>query len=287
MESNAARRLAQESPDIIWFVARGSILKGPFTTDQLQAQIQRKDVSHLDFCWRQGFREWRPIASVSDFDRRQEERELPSYPSVEVPCAPEPTLRVVADRNSQNVGTNNRRIQVSFSKTRRHSISAYEWGFAIIFSVAFAYFASVFALEEVRRGVEQRLSLWTIGLPGQWGQHESSLPPQVWSPLYSAPGFVELAAERPSDFRDPQDVRVSLPVEIEGHVQVGELPGEYKLGPYVLKTAQPDRGRAPASVTEGGSSWDPVYSRSIRVRAFQSPRDASVLWIHEPGEPLR
>lgn len=278
--------------EIFWFIAQADVLKGPYTADQVTKAIEKKELTFSDFCWRQGFKEWRPISSVKDFDRREKVQSLPSYPSVL------PPVNENFQRELATLGTNSRPVQktirVSFARSPRQAISIYEWASAVVFAVFFAFLASSFSLREVRRNVLAHLEINDLGRPQTVGNHHESLPTAVWSPLFSAPSLgdvVQMSSERSSLFTsDP--IHFSLPVTLSGHGNLSPSPAS--------------SGRAPASTQESSLTvagfgignetklqlWkaeefdlDPVYSKALLVRGYLSGHDGTKIQIENDGEP--
>lgn len=274
MHSNAAQKIAREATEVIWFVARGAVLKGPYTTDQLQDHIKRKDVSHLDFCWRQGFREWRPISSVDEFDRRADIQALPSYPSVEVPSAgtlPNPR------ESSSEASPVAQRVEVRFARSKRASISVYEWAGAVVFGVLFAYVATVFALNEVRRGLREQMALVSMGSSVREGEVDQAVAIDHLSPLFSAPGYASMAANTES--RD----MILLSTQISGF-RNGK---DQKLrGPRGLNIVEAPAGILPMNDFDD-VSVDPVYVRPVRLQGVLAPLKPATFEVRFPGEPYR
>jgi|GEM_PF-1557863 len=267
MNSSSAKKIAETSQEILWFVARGHVLKGPYTTDQLFDGIRRKEIGFLDFCWRQGFREWRPISAVDDLDRRQRLKRLPAYPSVEVPCggivdAP-PTRPVIVGRGEP------RSVKVNFSRTKRYNISHYEWALAIVFAVGFAHVSTQFALDRVSGDFRRLWEMKALGRVETTGDLNPAPPPEVWAPLFSAPSFAETA----------ESGLVSMDVQWMGSPR--------SQGPNVLLSGYSVTG--PLAAFEAwkvqDTELDPVYTRAFEIHGKLSTHDAHVVHIQATGEP--
>ena len=294
MNAASAKQLVDSSRDILWFVARGNVLKGPYSTEQLQECIKRKEVSYLDFCWRQGFKEWRPIVAVNALDRRKRMARLPQYPTVEVPgggtieaprkaaASTDATADGVGDTDnkqkenrllstlSETLPADRRRkpVEVTFARHKRHNMSIYEWAFAAIFAVGFAYFVSMFALQEVSENFLRRMFFLSFGNVRVVGEATEAVVPEAWDPLYSAPGFVEAA----------HDGRVEMPVRIVGApIESGdrtsingfEVTGHYPREVWRLE----DKG------------IDPVYTQGFEARGYRSPANGNKIVLRAAGEP--
>jgi hypothetical protein len=267
MNSSSARKIVEKSQEIIWFVARGAVLKGPYTSSQIDVLLESKEIAHNDFCWRQGFREWRPLSSVEEFDRRANLSLLPAYPSVEVPSASiarsSPPQNFVS--RAERAGSTTKRIEVQFARSRRFSISIYEYGVAAIVSVLFAYFASQFAIREVARQVSTRLEMMTLGSFESWGEQDQGLAFEFWAPVLTAPsmeaGFVKLA---------------------------GVQTAWQDLGRQDLLTAAAPIRSAyqPQEFSDSLKSLDPVFRRPVRVQGEWVLGPNGGLHPQLPGDPL-
>lgn len=278
--------------EIFWFIAQADVLKGPYTAEQVSKAIEKDELSFADFCWRQGFKEWRPISSVKDFDRREKMQSLPTYPSVL------PPVNENFQRELATLGTNSRPVQktirVSFARSPRQAISIYEWATAVVFAIFFAFLASSFSLREVRRNVLAHLEINDLGRPQTIGNHHNALPTDVWSPLFSAPSLVDVVqmSNNRSTLSISDPIHFSLPVTVSGHGHLSAPP---------VAT-----GRAPASLSSSALSiagfgighdqnlklWDakefdldPVYSKALLVRGYLSGHDGTKIQIENDGEP--
>lgn len=274
MSEAAAKKQTSTRNEVVWFVARGSVLKGPYSTEQLLEKIRSRELSFLDYCWKQGFDEWRPVASVGDLDRRATRRRVISYPSVEVPSS---TSKTSTAANSSSARPNNviqmpqRRVQVAFAKGRRHSITAYEWAAALVFAVILAYVAVNFALNQIRDEVLARFEISRLAVPLVVGSVPKGVPPQVWSPLYSAPQFSETASALVGNGGLDMPVRYTTAVANGGTWQ----PGDYEVR------------RAHADAPWDGYKYglDPVYLKQAHVEGRLSPTNGRVILVPEAGFP--
>jgi hypothetical protein len=260
----AAKQNQQLHTDALWFVARGATLMGPFSTEQLEGRVKSRELSFLDYCWRQGFREWRPIGSIDDFDRRGRLRSLPDYPNVEVPAGPTPLKLQLVD-SKQNATPNRKSFEITLARGRRHSITIYEWGAAAIFSIVLAYFAAVFSVQNFASEVDQKILLsFEAGAFEAVGQtNADAVSTDFVGPLLSAPGLLggpAIAARGPLN-RGPASF-VSASVEVSGLTRGREW-----------HLAHPE--------------FDPVYRRNLQVNGELkvTPAGGASFVVHELGEP--
>jgi hypothetical protein len=271
MTSSAARKIVERSSETLWFVARGNVLKGPFTSEQLQAKIRSRELSFFDFCWKQGFTEWRPITSVDSFDRRQRLSRIPSYPTLEIPGGAPKTLGLVSERAAP------KNVKVTLSRSSRGGMTVIEWGIAVVFSVALAYFASSFALNEVQKGFEDQFAIHLMGAPKTYGQADSNTPPHFWDPVFSAPSFVELVQLNDGLKGSPL---VKMPVSVTGHLSVDN--GSPKIGSWTVLGAE----SLVDNLVAQESRLDPVYSNSVQIRGNLSLKNPQLIRLGHPGSPF-
>jgi hypothetical protein len=262
---------------VVWFVARGNLLKGPFTTDEIEERIKRRELGYFDFCWKQGFHEWRPISSVEDFERRARMNRIPAYPVVAVPGgAPSESLGLApppAERSAP------KKVLIGFAKSRRHSITAYEWAGAMIFAVILAYFASMFALESVKSELLRRWHLAMLGRPEVHGWIAQPVDPILWSPLYSAPSFVETAS-----ITDPAHGNapiVDLAVRVQGSPRARadgmlEVQGHRLALPGAFPVWSPRQEARPDA-----------YGSQVQIQGRLSAKDGGLVYVTDPAYPGR
>lgn len=198
---------AERRREVLWFIARGPMMKGPFSQNTIQEMLRKKEVSIWDYCWSQGFKEWRPLFLVEDFDRRNRLQRLSPYPTVEPPAS-----KVAFERRFRS---QNKSAVAVVRKTSRTSISLYEWGIAALLSLALGFFFSSIALEEVENQFAAKMALSRLGEYQQLGINpiadgqNLSVSIGFMDPILSAPG----AVETPKDF---------LPVYTEDSLSMGE-----------------------------------------------------------------
>lgn len=282
MESGAARKLIQSDPMVLWFVARGSVLKGPYSSEELEHCLRRKEIFYLDFCWRQGFREWRPIAAISEFERRGSRASMPVYPTVEVPLGGADSVetsrsldRRYVDRRQTTKSA--RRVHVALGASRRKSFSVYEWALAVIFAVVFCYVGVQTALSELSDRLSLKIQLLSLGVPQTLEDHNLSLPPEAWEPLYSARGYHDFMTD--GSFAGKLHWHALLPVLVRGFPVV-DAQGKVHMGDHTIVTHS-DINIWVASQHHA----DPVYAQPVIVRGFLSAERPQEVIYHARGEP--
>lgn len=280
MASNTGRKPAplSRSSEVLWFVARESVLKGPFTTADLQEKVNRREISFLDFCWRNGFSEWRPIGSLDDFDRRSRLRTLPPYPGVEVPGsatgggALSIDAAAVLDAKSVGGSRKQKHFYVSLSRARRYSITNYEWGLAALLGLLLSYVVSSFALSEVRRQFLLKVNQIEAGRAEEFlGRSEAPLGPYAYEPMFSAP-----------EFKAVQSVPglINLSVEVSGSPQRSTKDGSHSILGMKIRFAS-----MPSVWSASDWSLDPVYARQWHVRG-ELGNDLESVNVLFDGDPI-
>lgn len=282
-------------PETFWFIAQANTLKGPYTGEQLLTAIGKKEFSFSDFCWRPGFREWRPISSVPEFDRREKVQAVPSYPTVPPPVNETFQRDFAAATPTANRSPVPKTIRVSFARSPRQAISIYEWGAAIVFAVIFAYLCSSFAMNEVRQHILAHLELKDLGHAQLIGTPQHHLPPAVWQPLYSAPSLQDVAAaagERSTLFQS-NAIDFTLPITLYGQAAPLSHPSVSQRSPASTSGGHVSVGGFAIQNDSRLHLWsanefdlDPVYSKPLLVRGYLSVHDGTTLQINEPGEPF-
>jgi hypothetical protein len=222
-ESNTHMR--NTAPETLWFIARGDTMRGPFTVNQIADKVASRELSALDYCWRQGFSEWRPINSVEEFDRRGKIKTLSPYPSVEIPgtsrlrgkpaeATEAPSQLREGPRVVRNVYPNKKdKIEVTFARVRRGPLSIYEWAGALVFTLVFTFLAVDFALSEVEKKYSTRIEWLEMGqlkvegaLPSASDSPDKYVnvsPAWMWEPLLSANGVRELERNYKNNYLEP------------------------------------------------------------------------------------
>jgi hypothetical protein len=250
----------KEGPEYLWFVARGAVLKGPYTTERLEEKMQKREISFLDYCWRQGFNEWRPLASVDAFERRSRLKKIPSYPNVPVPGGSKNASGTVADRRKPSV-------ELRFSRRISGAFSIYEWTYAALFAVALSYVTSTYALYQVKKGYFFKLENSLTGRGIALGTQEANLHPEVWEPLFSAPEYLQSAN------------LLSMPVRIEG-IPRNQVGSHAELQNYGVEFAASLRLWSGADY-----DLDPVLTRPLVVYGNLSPKHPRNVEVYFDGEP--
>ncbi len=296
-----------------WFVARGDVLMGPFNSTQVADRLKTREFSAFDFCWREGFQEWRPVSSVDEFERRGKMKSLSPYPKIEIPSAPTrfPSINEISSptpspvdqvpenlKNSKSrfrlVGgssgnfvdrekSERRKIEVSFSRVKKSPLSIYEWTLALGLTLGFAFFTSQFALQEVENALNSRLRFIEAGKPRVLGEFtspnemtipSSGFPPMAWTPLYSAPGFGDFIKNA-----DLEKLGFSLEVSFIGAPR--KTKDALTVGDFEIS----DLGETQATIEPVEPGLDPIFQRNIHVKGYLNPKNGQKVLFKSPGYP--
>jgi len=282
MTLNAVKILGVSGANSIWFVARGDVMRGPYTTEQVNAGLKTKEIHFTDFCWKQGYKEWRPVWAVTDFERRGQLRRLPVYPSmpIPVPVQDEKSTAASAVKAKSAAVRQEKNIKISFAKSPRQAISMYEWALAIILGIGLSYFCTQFALNEVQQGVLAKLQVSLLGRSQSVGHSKHAVRPEVWSPLFSAPGFAEMQKEQ--EFHSANST--AAPIDLKFSVKVSGHPTfdankNLSIGGYQIQNSDLVPVWLPSDI-----GVDPVYSTPITVKGELSADHAQIVATPN-GEP--
>jgi len=245
-----------------WFVAQGSLLKGPYSTTELKKLVDKKEISEKFFAWRDGYHEWRPIYGIEDF--KVDKAEDLVYPSVPVPGMHTPAVnplpaKEVHDPHKVPI------YKVRFNRSRWSDLKKTEvvllFLTSLVFtlsivSMAFRYFEKEW---DVVWGKRVSSILYNVG------QAPDALPSYLLGPLQSAPGlqhqeqhFVALEAEG--------DINRFDPMKFEGHTLESEIP----------------------AANFENLNWDKshTYIRRMKVQGYVDLKNPAVLHVEMPGSPF-
>jgi hypothetical protein len=157
-----------------WFVAKEKLLTGPFTFEQLLEELASGHLDPGDYCWRQGFQEWRPLCGVEDFGFQAKPYVVRAYPVVPLPSArassdaPGAKSSPTAQNNKAQVDAHgalgSKTIKVRLETQRRLQVGLWERVAMVVFAVCFAWASTWVALSEVK---ESFTTLYQRHLVGQ------------------------------------------------------------------------------------------------------------------------
>jgi|GEM_PF-3474792 len=146
-----------------WFIAKEKLLAGPYTFEQVLAELACGHLDPGDYAWRQGFQEWRPLCSVEDFGFQVKPYVVRSYPHVPVPSAkaasdaPGAKSSKTAVTNKIQVGGSepgSKTVKVRLETQRRLQVGLWERVAMVMFAICFAWAATWVALTEVQESFE-------------------------------------------------------------------------------------------------------------------------------------
>jgi hypothetical protein len=277
MNSSAAPRVTSARGTGLWFVASGTHLKGPFTFEELVIELDSGRVTPGDFCWRQGFQEWRPLCSVDEFGISRDRPTLLSpYPSVPLPSTgrvgrrstDRPNGLSYTQRARPRVVEEHRVVKLRVQKNSKSTVTWLERMAFFLFSILFAYLSVWTVTSEVEKKFDQRMLVRHLGrreVLGDPRNQEMALSAILVEPVYSSLGF--------------SDPMVSVPVRIEGSLERAGVRyysvGGWKIeGPRALVDWSPKK-----------LGIDLIYLRQFSVTGFSDPQVPGVVRYIFEGEP--
>ncbi len=194
--------LKNQSERAYWFIVRGDELLGPYMSAQIFDQLRDASLGPSDFCWKDGFSEWRPLASVSEFGNecRGKTFAVITYPKLAIPSQKGTETgkrrRASDGMTMLSLAPEHRKVvQVNFAKTRVRRLSLYEWAFAMAFAMVCTFLGSKLTLDAVLSRMEQlRQQRHVAGRYQRLGMASENtyvLPAYAAMPLLSAPMLSE------------------------------------------------------------------------------------------------
>jgi hypothetical protein len=302
------------SGSTFWFVAKEKLLTGPFTFEQLLEELAAGHLDPGDYCWRQGFQEWRPLCGVEELGFQAKPYVVRAYPMVPVPSArassdaPGAKSSTTAQSNKAQVtahgATGSKTIKVRLETQRRLQVGLWERVAMVMFAVCFAWASTWVALSEVK---DSFTALYQRHLVGQ------ILPLGDTSHLAALSEVVEVSQDATA--RDPASLGTSSVTQHFWNFQqlapVMSAPGleafQSEAWPVreIVQRPVVSAGREPASVAQWtlssghtvewntpttgeirlGQATDPVFIQPYEVRGTWSADQAKLLHVRTLGFP--
>jgi len=278
----------------LWFVGCPSTLRGPFTHEQLLKSLATGEFEPGDYCWRQGFQEWRAICTVDEFEFEKKPYVVKSYPEVPVPGAKTKSVtaplrpsseyaRELLRKTSSNYFdqiSEPKTVKVRLERRNRFEMGLWERTGMIIFGIVLAWASTWIALSEVENAFESRFEKWNVGQGAELGADPAYLQENVWTfqqlePLLSAKGLFEnpqTAWKVESSLQHPiADPTVSL----KSDSMAWSLASE-----HMLDWAAPLKGDKKFEYEA-----DPIYLQTYRVYGTWNPSNPAFLRVRTLGYP--
>lgn len=268
-----------------WFVVRGESLVGPLLPTQVLEQLRNSEVGPLDFCWKDGFSEWRPLASVSEFSEECSGKKFSpvAFPKLGVPNQKSTDTsrrrRASDSMTLLSLAPENRKVvQVNFAKTRVRRLSLYEWAFAMMFAIVCTFVGSKLTVDSILARMESLRQQRHIAgrfqnLGGVEQEDRYVLADYAATPLLSAPAWGQI------------DYQVQLGQQgalvRPTMTFVGFLAGE-SLGTPTWPVDQKFRANVWNPVAR---DLDAVYHRPVQTTALVPEAKSSSVTLVLRGEP--
>ncbi len=240
-----------------WFVAKGNLLKGPYSTHELKGLIESSEIPSKYYAWRDGFKEWRPIYGIHELltDSIKETDTL-VYPLVPTPGSKVTREKPLVDKAPL--------YKVRFSTSRFAQLDKKEifgvFLFTLLFSLSILFYSFHSFSDQWSRILGKKLS----GSLLQIGKQEQPLPLAFIQPLLTAPGL---------KYQDEHWV----PVQVEE--SVAHNPAYI----HQMKIESP----LPLNDHIRSLSWDKThtYARQVRVEGLVNLKDPGKIYIEQRGLP--
>jgi len=269
----------------LWFVANGQTLKGPFSSEELLKQIDEGHLEEGSYCWKQGYGEWRPVCSISEFGMTAKPYVVQPYPKVALPSAAPRKLR--SSRRNLRSYTDIKKpwldqeeerkpVKVQLQRQNSWSVGHKERGFMAIFCVLVAWLATSVALNQVE---QQFTLLMQKQKVGQWVKVDEAhmIVEKPWkmswlAPVLSAPGIQGNLESK------------SWPVRVHTRRLVqnaDEAVNPWKHGAYSIHWSSVK----PFGGYRFSGEADPVYSQPMEVYLEWKASNPHSLKARTPGYP--
>ena len=262
---------APKDQNIYWFIARASVLKGPFSQNEVLQKLEDGEISNFDYAWRQGFQEWRPLGSLAEIPRNQDSSQFGNYPTLPVPGfgAALSSNRVEdTGRGSSNLTRKRRDVQVRLRTSSRHFFNPRQGTVAVLFALLVAFVTNYWAQNQIFRNVNTFFQNKMAGRSLSLGENSQTLPPpEAWTPLFSAPGYMDAKAT------------LNLPVRIYG---LSETSGAVAK----LREQKIDIVKAQALSDITFKELDPIFVRPLEIYGQLNPHRPQNLRVKQLGEPI-
>lgn len=264
-ETSAVEKPVEKSGrGYFWFVAHGALLKGPYSTTELQKLINKKEVSEKFFAWRDGYREWRPLYGIEEFKSEKQGEDL-GYPSVPVPGAP-----VAFTASSEHLVTKHVPVyKVRFNRSRWSDLKKTEVVFLFLASLVFTMAILTLAFNVFENEWNKVWGRRASGILYTVGNVKESLPFYLIAPIQSAPGL-----------QHQETHYIALDMEADmNRKDTSEFAG------FKIKSES-------SKETYENMAWDKsnTYSRRMRVQGYIDLKNPAMIHIANPGsafEPVQ
>lgn len=194
----------------LWFVGRASTLHGPYSHEQLLKALAAGEFDPGDYCWRQGFNEWRSICAVDDFGFVKKPYIVKSYPEIPAPSRDsQPTrdpeahsvdyakelLRKKSSNYFEQI-SETKTVKVRLERQGRFEMGLWERTGMILFAIFLAWGTTWFALSEVENRFADKLEKRLVGKGKNIGTPAEFSSQNSWSlhelgPILSSKGIME------------------------------------------------------------------------------------------------
>jgi hypothetical protein len=249
------------SSGFFWFVAKGNLLKGPYSTHELKGLVESSEIPSKYYAWRDGFKEWRPIYGIHELasDSFKEPENL-SYP-----LSPLPGAKNSALPTSQPVSDKAPLYKVRFSTSRFAQLDKKEIFGAFLFTLIFSLILVFYSFQSFENEWQRYWGKKVSGSLLQMGKQEEALPLDLIQPLLTAPGL---------QYQEEHWVPVQMEESIVANpdfIRQMKIESDLPLKDYVQ-----------------GLSWDKTHTfiRRVKVEGLINLKDTRKIYIEQRGLPF-
>lgn len=257
----AAEELAvkkMKAQEQLWFLVKGENITGPYKNSKILTLINESEISVNDFCWRHGFKEWRPIRSIQEISELIDEKKLLDqrqvpYPEIEAPYRKD--LEITLKRKYPEIKeVSPKVVKVRLSKVHKREFAMGELIVVFFFTLALSYFTLDRGLSLVQNNLTKFVQVKTLNRVMSIGNEKKPLNLYLVDPLLSAPGLTRMK-------------NLKIPVQYEGNLKATD--NQSFVQPFQLNGYE---GSLEGQYFE---ELDPVYTKRVNVKGLYQPQQSS------------
>jgi len=248
------------SSGFFWFVAKGNLLKGPYSTHELKGLVESSEIPSKYYAWRDGFKEWRPIYGIHELASDSfKEPETLSYP-----LSPLPGAKNSALPTSQPVSDKAPLYKVRFSTSRFAQLDKREIFGAFLFTLIFSLVLVVYSFQSFENQWQRYWGKKVSGSFLQMGKQEEALTLDLIQPLLTAPGL---------QYQEEHWVPVQMEESIVANpafIRQMKIESDLPLKDYIQSL-----------------SWDKTHTfiRRVKLEGLLNLKDTSKIYVELRGLP--
>jgi hypothetical protein len=263
-----SKRSGPDDVSIYWFVARGSVLKGPFSQTELQDKISSGEITTYDYAWRQGFHEWRPLGSLPEIDSFKKDIPFENYPGLPVPGQSAQQTSPTRNEETSNAPKKRKDVEVRLRTANKQWLSPRQATLFVVFAIFVSWVTNLWFQKQVLRNVSTFFQSKSAGRTAHLGESSAhAVSPEFWAPLFSAPSYPDVKND------------IKLPVRTYG-------VGQWSKDEYKIRDQKIDVHPLWVEQEIKFSEIDPIFVRPVEVSGHLNTRDPAHLKVKQLGEPF-